>query len=678
MNFVEFNKSLQNNFEQITKNAKYLFETNVDKDELWNIYLNSFPEGSNKIFRKRKEYDCSCCRKFIKDIGSIVIIENNDIKTIWDFETNDHIFQPVLNALSNYVKSKDISNVFINKQKNIGIEYNFENNNETTIKWDHFYISLPEKFINKSSKSIPDIQGDLRDLRNVFKRSLDEISKESLLIVLDLINQNSLYKGEEWRKPISEFLNYKKQYDKLKNNREKDLFAWDQSLQAGKVIGKIKNHSIGVLLTNISNDMELDLAVKKYEQIVAPSNYKRPKAIFTQKMLDDAKKTITELGYMQSLPRRFATLDDITSNNVLFSNRDASKRMGCKDIFEEMSKNLPKNPKKFSKTEEISITDFINNVLPTAENVEVFLENNHLSNLVSLIAPVNKDSQSMLKWNNQFSWAYSGNMTDSDIKNNVKNAGGNVSGALRFSIQWNDDVRETCDLDAHCLEPDYEIYFTNKRKLSPTKGILDVDIINPEKDVPAVENITWQTLDYMKDGEYTFFIHIYSGKLKGTVKSELEFNGNIYSFESSASDFKGGKLNIVKVIVNNGNIEIVPLCNSNLSTKTVWNITTQQFIPVSVIMFSPNYWDEQEGIGNKHYFFMLKDCINDENPNGFYNEYLKEDLLKHKRVLEALGSKMSVEDVEDQLSGIGFSSTKRNELIVKVNGTSERILKIKF
>ena len=71
-------------------------------------------------------------------------------------------------------------------------------------------------------------------------------------------------------------------------------------------IGRIRNHSIGTLLINVSEDMDLDTAVKKYEQIVAPSNYKRPKAIFTKKMLEDAKKTITELGYMDSLQRRFA------------------------------------------------------------------------------------------------------------------------------------------------------------------------------------------------------------------------------------------------------------------------------------------------------------------------------------------------------------------------------------
>lgn len=201
-------------------------------------------------------------------------------------------------------------------------------------------------------------------------------------------NSNTLYKGEEWKNALTEFKKYKKEYEKLASDAEKDLYTWEKSVSVGMVIGRIRNHSIGTLLVNVSEGMDLDTAVKKYEQIVAPTNYKRSKPIYTKAMLEKAQKQIIELGYMDSLPRRYATLDDITVNDILFSNKDSAKRIsGANDIFGELAKNTKGgNAKKFSKVEEVTIDSFINDILPTANEVELYLENKHLSNLVSLIA----------------------------------------------------------------------------------------------------------------------------------------------------------------------------------------------------------------------------------------------------------------------------------------------------
>src|SRR6185312_2606006 len=392
MGFNSFRLALQENFKVITTGASYLYEVELDKDEMWNLYLDSFPAGTNEIFRERREHDCSCCRQFVKSIGNAIVIRNNEITTIWDFDTKSDTFQPVVDALSSYVKSKVVKDVWVNKFSKLGTFSNFEKlENGNIVEWDHFFLELPNQFVDRSSKSEAEVKGELRDTRNVFKRSLDEISEDSLLIVLELISQNSLYKGEEWKGVLSEFYKYKKQYDKLQTDTEKGIYTWEQSVKIGGAMGRIKNHSIGTLLINISEGMDLDLAVKKYEAIVAPENYKRSKPIYSKKMLDEAKKTIEELGYMDSLNRRHATLDDITVNNILFSNKDSAKQIGGMDIFEEMASEVSINPKKFSKVEEISIENFINNVLPTAKEIEVLLENKHSSNMVSLIAPENKD-----------------------------------------------------------------------------------------------------------------------------------------------------------------------------------------------------------------------------------------------------------------------------------------------
>lgn len=684
MDFTEMRNKLIENFEEITKDVTHLFEAEVDKDDLWNTYLEAFPSGTNEVYRKRREHDCSCCRQFIKTIGNVVVIKDNKVTTIWDFKTNDTTYQPVLDVMANFVKKHMVSGVYVSKLKKIGTLKNYEEMENGTIhEWSHFFLELPNKFVDKSIRSLGDIKGHFRDTRNVFKRSLDEIDINAVDTILELINSNTLYKGEEWKGVLKEFRKQKKEYEKLVTENDKNNFAWEQSVKVGDVIGRIRNHSIGTLLINVSEGMDLDIAVKKYEQIVAPSNYKRSKPIYTKKMLEEAQKKIIELGYMDSLPRRFATLDDITVNDILFSNKDSAKRIdGVVDIFGELEKTVKGgNVKKFSKIEEITIDNFINDILPTTSEVEVYLENKHNRNFVSLIAPQNKDCKSMFKWGNNYSWVYSGNLTDSDIKERVEKAGGSVTGDLRFSIQWNEDGKDNCDLDAHCKEADgFEIFFGRAKKpsFSRTKGQLDVDVIDPRGEV-AVENITWADRKTMKDGTYKFFVNQYSGSAKNGFRAEIEFDGQIYSFDYPHSMRRGENVMVAEVTLKNGQFTIKELLTSNVSSKEFWGIKTNEFVPVSVICYSPNYWSNVENkVGHRHVFFMLKDCINDENPSGMFNEFLVQDLYEHRKVMEALSSKMRVESADDQLSGVGFATDKRTEIIVKVIGNVERIIKIKF
>lgn len=185
----------------------------------------------------------------------------------------------------------------------------------------------------------------------------------------------------------------------------------------------------------------------------------------------------------------------------------------------------------------------------------------------------------------------------------------------------------------------------------------------------------------MKTGTYRFFVHQYSGAVKHGFRAEVEFNGEIYSFNYNNPMRTGEKVQVAEVILcENGDFSIKEKLpgNSSISSREIWNVNTNQFVPVSVISYSPNYFDNQDKIGHRHLFFFLKNCVNNEEPNGYYNEFLKSDLEKHKRVFEALGAKCHVEDTDDQLSGIGFSMTRRADLIVKVKGATERVMKIKF
>ena len=75
---------------------------------------------------------------------------------------------------------------------------------------------------------------------------------------------------------------------------------------------------------------------------------------------------------------------------------------------------------------------------------------------------------------------------------------------------------------------------------------------------------------------------------------------------------------------------------------------------------------------------MLEGAKSPVSIRSFHNENLNSDLLPHRKVMEVLGTTNMIEPSEKQLTGLGFNATVKDELIVRLQGTHKRVLKIKF
>ncbi|MBD3405068.1 MAG: hypothetical protein GF411_02895 [Candidatus Lokiarchaeota archaeon] len=672
---LDFNKLKKAVHKQLSiMSEDNLFRTDTDKDEIWDVYLSSFPDGSDPIHKERTEHDCQCCKQFIKNYGNIVSIIDNKKVSVWNFKINDESYQMVIDTLARYVESKSVHLPFYTTSQTAGCDFNHGLSDDgDAIRYDHFYFKFPRSFVIRSDDIGKRISEDVSTV-NVFRRGLEEITMDAVETVMELIDQNSIYRGEENRGIIEVFAKHKMEYIEINDDDAKNNYVWFVASKIGGT-ARIRNTAIGTLLTNLSEGTELDSAVSAFEKMVAPTNYKRPKALVTKAMIKNAQDKVEKLGLSSALSRRYAVMDDLTINNVIFADRAAKKEM---NVFDELMNEVPDNPKNFKKVEEVGIDTFINDIVPKSETIELHLENRHEPNLVSLIAPVNTDVKPLFKWRNNFSWSYNGEVADSIIRERVKNAGGNVNGVLRFSIQWNEDGNNQNDFDAHCYEPGNHIWFQNKGHIHPSSGMLDVDIIHPDKD-PAVENITWTSLAKMKEGTYKFLVHCYSYRGGRTgFTAEIEYDGIIHTFVYDKELRQDEEIIVAECDFNKvDGIKFNRSLPSTVATKEFWGISTNQFHKVRVIMNSPNHWDGEK-TGNKHWFFMLENCRSPWKSRGFFNEFLSNELTEHRKVFEVLGSKMKAEPSDEQLSGLGFSSTKRNSVLCRVTGKSSRIVKILF
>lgn len=679
MKFEKFRIAVNNQFDRMIRLSDELFYVEIDRDELFGLYLGSFPEGTNPIFRERTVHDCSCCKRFIRDVGHIVAIIDGRLESIWDIVIGE-FYDDIARTLSEDVKFRRIAGIYRNIGKTLGGKQNRETLENGIVNiYDHFHYTLPQKFI---STEIASFRGNTQTNKEMLERSLTEISFEASELVIELIEQNSLYRGEEFLHIVEKFQKIKYRFEQFPKGgtdifaSDIDMFLWQTSANI-KETGRFKNTVIGTLLYDISVGTELEEAVRKFESKVAPTNYKRPTALITQSMIDKAEEKIVELGIEKSLARRFATTKDLTVNNVMFAGKSTKKKMKRgkkkKSILSDLEPTkMAIDPDKIQK---VNIDEFVATILPHVKSVEIMVENSQINNLMSVIAPANRKSPNIMKWDNPFSWSYSGEVTDS-IKERVKRAGGNVEGFMRFSLSWN----YFDDLDIHVIEPDgNEIFYSNMRSRNSC-GFQDVDMNVQPNTLEPVENVAWADKNRIQKGKYKVFVENYTKRDMSASGFELqmEIDGQTSLFVYEKPLRQKERVTVIEFDYDptNGIMAQTSLPLSSIS-KEIWNIETHKWIKAEMILNSPNFWNG-ERVGNRHFFFILDGCLNPDKARGFYNEFLRNELTEHRKVFEVLSSKMKTEYSDKQLSGVGFSSTQENSILCRVSGKFDRTMMITF
>lgn len=683
--FPTFAKMVAKSFQDLLK-ASDVFVVAVDGDALYQQYLTAFPEGTNPIFKKNTEHDCSCCRHFIRRAGSVVTFVDGKLSTIWDraAEEAPAPYNTVATKLRDMVQAASVCDLYRVGQNEAGFgaiqTRSLDKETEKALTWNHLHTGeIPRSYRVAS----PDqMRGDYRTTVQVFERGLIELTPDAVETVVGLVAANNLYRGEEHRPALIQFQKVQREYLAIGVNRERNLFAW---ANAGNSAARFRNTVIGTLVQDLSEGKDLEHAVKSFETKVAPTNYKRTTALITPGMVKKAMETIEELGLESALERRFAVIGDISVNDVKWVDGEVKSLMkgGIGDVLMKHAATNKPPSKDEERAEEISLDDFMTRVLPEVQGMEILFKGNQVGNLMALTAPCNPEPKQLFRWSNDFAWSYGGNVADS-IKERVKKAGGKVDGAvLRVSLSWfNFD-----DLDLHIHEPPgrgmqavaRHILFHNKRGW--TGGVLDVDMnAGSGTTREAVENVVWSVKP--PDGAYRVVVNNYTRRETSNpgFVIETESDGKLAHYSYNKAVNNAQDINVVTLHVKNGIVERVEpgdpgITSANISQEK-WGLKTEQYVKVSAVMLSPNYWGDNH-VGNKHTFFVLDGAKSDEDTRGFYNEFLHPRLEPHRKVFEVIADKTKCRPTEGQLSGLGFSSTKKESFIVRAQqGKKQRIFNV--
>ena len=707
----EFNKKVQTKFGEMSATGK-LFRVALTGQEIWDLYLSSFSKENDPVFRDPQStvHNCNHCKNFIRRYGNIVSLDQNyGIITMFDIEADEE-FANTAKVLAVAIKASKITEVFFetlkeltslpyescskhSEQFQLGVSTNpkrytrEESEKFGVVKpnevrtFNHIHLFIDKQFVDMSGNSVESIMGNYRDAKNVFQRAMETISLDTLRLVSDLINQGSLLDGATHLYKIEQVIPLKEEYNSLAAS-QRDNWCWANSFKLP--FAKFRNELIGVLCAELSEGEEINKACQSWNKRVDPANYMKVTAPITKKQIEEAKAFVEENGYTESFDRRFANMDDIKASQILHSNV-GDGAIKSVSIFDEVKSNATRHKRnEFDGIEEVGIDKFMKDILPSCLSIEAFLLNGHAGNMVSLTTANKEESKAIFKWSNNYSWTFNGNLAGkSQIKQAVKDAGGNVEGVLNFRLAWNDEgAGDSSDLDAWACEPNnvHIGYSTSFRKdhggqRSTMSGQLDVDNTNPAGKL-AVENITWISKAKMTDGVYRLWVNQFNARNSKGFKAEIEFDGEIYCYEYNKP--VAGNIQVAEVTLKNGQFSIKHLLSESTgSSKDVYGLATNQFHKVNLVCLSPNHWGDNN-VGNKHYFFMLDGCKSPVSIRSFHNENLLPELAQHRKVLEVLGATNMIESTNKELSGLGFNATVRDELILKLQGSHKRVIKLKF
>ena len=607
----KFQKELKASFNKMQKTNK-LFQIDVDRNEVWDLYLSSFSPEDNVVFRDptSSKYSCKECSKFILRYSNIVAIDDSyntfNVFTNVKLENIEPEYHNVVKELDKFLSNKKIIDVFaesyehlnaanyskVNKKQKtypLGLpkntkQYSKEEAELYTVVdgvivknakelgdyivkpkesriFYHMSVDLDKKFVffpSKKHSTLNSYKAEFRRRKEAIEKIM-EIDFESFEIYRDFLKSGALVNGVNYLpivNKVKDLITETELAEQLSNDElEFNNYLWNMATTVDNDVTLFNGSAVAVPLQRIQKgEMSFEDICNEWRHIEDPNNkYKKVKPV-TKRMIKDAQKTIDELDCSASFVRRHATVHDIPVFATKF--KGVQKGYSEPKLLDVISPTkTTSNNVKFDKALEYSIRDFIDNILPNTTNIELLLENNMINNFFNLTTSANENAPIITKYGNNFVTTFNGGVAEeSFIKRAVRKQGGKVDSYLSTRLAWsnkNTDENDNSDLDLHCKFKDGHIFY-NKKTNYEYKAMLDIDVINPNshkgKNRIVAEHIFFNEPKMLKNVKLSFFVHQYHKRGKGFFEFELEIENNTFNYLYLKPMSQGENVKVVDVI----------------------------------------------------------------------------------------------------------------------------------
>ena len=361
-----------------------LFQTDAnDSANLWDAYLASIPA------EHRQANTCHACRRFVEQFGGLVCISDTgaQVSPFWDPTTAPPELMEAVCQVRNRVEKAKVTSVFFSDKAELGTL------NEGG--FTHLSAKLPSTLVNlRKDKTAFQLSAAKSQDYVTIRRAIDEFQLPHLLSALQILKTASVDRSQQFVAHMEWLLALKEtRHGAHRGNR-----LWLAVAKAPDGWCSPRAQVIGSLLEDLANGLTLESVTTRWNAKVNPLSYQRPQAAPSAGTVQQAEKLFETMGLADSLPRRFARLEEMEA--LWLPQGSSEPKEAGKGLFgdlatkqEAKASSRPVEPKAAPMTWE----KFRKTVLPEALEMQVKTPGSR-GNYVAFTAPVNGWAPPLLRW----------------------------------------------------------------------------------------------------------------------------------------------------------------------------------------------------------------------------------------------------------------------------------------
>lgn len=382
----------------LQQNNGVAFLVKVERNELFEAYLANLPED------RRQEFNCSCCKKFLREYGHAAIVDQSNCQLrslLWD-ENDDAIpedFKASVAAMRAIVEASTIDKAFVSDKTVVG----------DRIKGGHEHFELDLGALREGSVKLKTARQNMifsRETQSMFAEAVGIYPAELAKTAFDLFTLDQNLHG------YPTFLAYLQMFQSVHNKltelkdgtqQQRRNLIWLCSVMLPFGTTRIKNTPLGGFLDTLKEGgpANVQYAIAGFKAKVKPTEYKRPKTAPAEATVKRAEEIIAQLGLESALLRRYARADEL---RYLWQPTVSDEPKKGEGVFSSvMARDAA--PKDTAKLEidggSITMAEFVRDVLPSAESVEMLLMAGLSAPFGSFVTAADPNAGRLLRWDRE-------------------------------------------------------------------------------------------------------------------------------------------------------------------------------------------------------------------------------------------------------------------------------------